>query len=269
MRGNWVRTIVLWALALGAGGAAAQAAEPLKRYTIGGDYAFEVRWSLFPELVLASGEANMVNIEEGYEMRLSAKANLAFPRINWKGSFAVRGEGPLGEGRPLRFERRSERPELTTAVVVKWNGQGEPPTTDTFVRPAGYQVKREPVDPSRIVNVIDPLSFMAAILQRVRESDGASCDITMNTWDGSRLAKIEIATLETVRAARTDCTVSYKDLSGLRENSPWRAEEQTTTRVLRFVRRGLNWEPDFLEISGVFLGNKSTFTTTIEPISTR
>ena len=256
-------TIGLSAGGPGGEAARAQATSPSK---LSGKYAFEVKWSIFPELVLAQGKASLAELGERYEMRLDASAKLAVPAINWNGSFAVRGEGALGEGRPLRFERRSRRPELETAVVVKWGGQGEPPTTDTYVRPAGYVIKRDPVDPTQITDVVDPLSFMAAILRKVESTDGASCDITMNTWDGARLARIEIATHETVQAARTDCKVIYRDIDGLRADSPWRAEEASTTRILRFVRKGLRWEPQFLKIDGTFLGYDSTFMTTITPL---
>lgn len=233
---------------------------------LAGRYGFEVRWSVFPDLILGQGEAKFSQLDETYELRMDASAKLAVPSINWKGSFAARGEGRMGEGRPLRFERRSTRPEIETAVVVQWSGEGEPPTTDTYVWPAGYTVRRDPVDPSQITDVVDPLTFMATILRRVERTNGQSCDVTMNTWDGSRLARISIQTAETVLAARTDCRVVYEDIQGLRADSPWRAEEQRTTRILRFVRKGLRWEPQFLRIEGTFLGYNSTFTTSITPL---
>lgn len=231
-----------------------------------GVYSFDVKWSLFPELTLATGRAELIEGASGYEMRLSAQARLTVPKVDWRGEFAVRGDGALGEGQPVRFERRSTRPDLQTAVVVEWSEPGVAPVTDTFVRPSGYVIQRDPVDPAKVIDVVDPLSFMAQILRKVEQSNGESCDIIATTWDGVRLATIEIATHESVTATRTDCKVIYRSIDGLRKDSPWRAEEERTTRILRFVRKGLRWEPQFLKIEGVFLGYESTFTTNITPL---
>lgn len=235
---------------------------------LSGEYGFQVTWSVFPELVLAKGQAALAEMDEGYEMRVRAQAQMAVPPINWRGLFAVRGDGKLGEGRPTRFERRSTRPEIETTVVVTWpeDGTSGPPQTQSYVRPAGYRIARDPVPEDKVVDVVDPLSFMAKVLRQVADTNGESCDLTMSTWDGARLATIEIKTHETVQAARTDCQVIYRSIEGLRKDTPWRAEEERTFRLLRFVRKGLRWEPQFLRIDGVFLGYESTFTTTFTPL---
>ncbi|MEL6980560.1 MAG: hypothetical protein AAGM38_18095 [Pseudomonadota bacterium] len=245
---------------------AAQPAHSAASSALSGSYSFDVTWSLFPELKLASGTAQLVEVDGGYEMRLSAQARLTVPAVDWRGEFAVRGEGDLGDGLPLRFERRSTRPDLQTAVVVEWSEPGAPPITDTFVLPAGYTIKRDPVDPAKIVDVLDPLSFMAHIMGEVERTNGESCDLTATTWDGVRLATIEISTVESVPSTRTDCQVIYRSIDGLRSDSPWRAEEASTRRILRFERKGLRWEPQFFRIEGVFLGYTSTFTTNITPL---
>lgn len=244
------------------------AASPATATGISGrSYEFDVKWSIFPELTLATGRIDLDQVEEEYQVRMEAKAQLAVPSINWRGAFATVGAGALGDGFPERFERRSIRPDLETTVVVTWDAVEETPITRTATRPDGYTIERDPVDPSEIIGVVDPLSFMAKILTQVQETNGASCDTVMRTWDGARLAEIELQTAESVVSTRLDCRVIYRSISGLRKDSPWRAEEARTDRIVRFTKTGLDWQPRWLKISGVFVGYESTFTTTITPIA--
>ena len=233
---------------------------------LSGAYRFQVTWSVFPELVLAEGEARLSDHGDRYELTATARARLAAPPIDWRGAFAVSGVGPLGAGRPLLFKRRSRRPEAEKSVTVRWDKPGEAPQTETVVKPAGRLTERDPVNAEEVRNVVDPLSFMGAILRKVTESKGKSCDVAMTTWDGERLARISITTVESVVGARVDCSLGYQSIQGLRKDSPWRAEEESTRRILRFEREGLRWRPKYFKITGAFLGYDSTFTTTITPL---
>lgn len=262
MLGQGMRRSGAAVLALAIGAAAP--AEAASRLT--GAYAFEVTWSVFPQLTLARGEARIRDLGDRYEMELTASARLAAPRIEWDGRYAVEGEGAFGEGRPTRFERRSERPDVTKTVVVSWAEPGAAPATDITLEPAGFLDERDPVDADAVRDVIDPLSFMGAVLRRVADTKGKSCDLELNVWDGEQLARIEIGTAESVVGARADCTLVYRDLKGGRRDTPWRAEESGTRRVLRIERTGLRWEPTSFTITGEFLGGESSFVTTITPL---
>lgn len=230
-------------------------------------YTFDVVWSLFPEMILANGALSLERSASVYSIGLVMRAKLMAPAIDWRGRFAVDGEQSHSGGlNPKRFLRESVRPMLRETVVVDWvfSPEDEP---ETFIRrePAFTQPEREEIDPEEIRNVIDPLSFLAQLLTRVEESNGDSCELEAKTWDGVRLAKIRTETLETLRAARIDCKVVYDRIVGMRKDTPWREQEETTNRVVRFSKERGVWRPKWLKIEGEFGGFRSTFTTRIKP----
>lgn len=227
-------------------------------------YDFTVTWSVAPELPLSTGRIRVEEDNAFYTIALDARANLTVPRVDWRGVFATQGDVADGERAPQRFERSSIRPDLREDVIVSWGGAETPQTTTRRV-PSNAVVRREQVDPSTIVDVVDPLTFAVSMLDVVSQTNGASCEMTRRTWDGARLSVLQVVTGEGVAGSRVDCKVIYRSIAGLREDNPWRSREEQIDRRVRFEKRLGRWEPVFVEISGVFVGLQSTFRTDLAP----
>ncbi len=229
-------------------------------------YRFDVVWSMFPETILAKGALSIKRTATIYSLGLVMSAKLLVPSIDWRGRFVVEGEQEGADLTPKRFLRESIRPKVQETVIVDWIFDPED-TPATVVRrePAFFSDNRDPVDPEKVRNVIDPLSYMARLLTQIEDNNGADCAMNAKTWDGARLAVVRTTTLERVEAARIDCQVFYDDIDGLRRDTPWRAKEENTRRVVRFKKEAGVWRPKWLKIEGDFGGFRSTFTTRIEP----
>lgn len=229
-------------------------------------FRFEVKWSMFPELTIATGQFQLSEEPGRYLMGLEARANLTTPRIDWRGSLAAEGERSRDGRKPLRFEQSSVRPSQKTLVVVSWEGGEDQPVTAVSQTPERAAADRDDVDPEAVRDVVDPLTFLAQVLDRVEETNGDSCDLKAKTWDGRRLAQIETLTHETVKAARVDCRIVYRDIQGLRKDTPWRLQEQETMRVARFEKKEGRWLPRWIRIEAKVVGFDTTFTTEIWPL---
>ncbi|MEO1328680.1 MAG: hypothetical protein AAFW46_03385 [Pseudomonadota bacterium] len=234
-------------------------------------YEFEVRTTLFPNLTLASGEIRLSAGASDYNVEIDAKALVAGTPINWKGAFRTAGVLSEAAIRPKSFFRSSVRSpgrddERRTDARVDWRADG-PPVTEITRVPARVREDRVDVDVSQAGEVVDPLSFMVGMLERVVRTNGADCSTLRKTWDGERLAVIETQTAETVPAARIDCKVIYKAILGLSARNRWRVQEEDTQRIIRFRKVGGLWQPEFLRIDATLIGGlRTTFTTTLTPI---
>lgn len=227
-------------------------------------YTFSVTWSVFPDYVLANGTMDYFETADGYIFELTARALLAVPPVDWRGFFDA--EGLLADGgarSPLRFERRTVRPGREEIATVAWGDDGLPITALSRI-PASPLGLVQMVPDTDVVDAVDPLTFVLDMLDRVIETNGASCDYTARTWDGARLAEITVVTADLVPAARIACQIIYDDIQGLPDESRWRAREETTTRFITFERRLGRWEPVSVRIDGDFAGMRSSFVTAIE-----
>lgn len=225
-------------------------------------YDFTVTWSVAPDVPLSRGRLMLEQSEGFYTVTLNAQANLAVPRVDWRGVFATQGDVLGGSRSPQRFERSSIRPDLREDVVVSWGGDAQPRTTTRFV-PETATVRREQVDEAQIVNVVDPLTFAVQILDRVSDTDGASCDVSVRTWDGARLSELQVTTERSVASSSVECRLTYRSIVGLREDNPWRSREERIDRIIRFEKRLGRWEPVRISISGTFVGLDSEFVTVL------
>ncbi len=231
-------------------------------------YDFTVSWSVFPNTTLARGQLRFEEDDAFYVIALDASAKLTVPPVNWRGSFATQGDLAGTARAPQRFERKSIRPDLRESVVVSWpNGAASEPETRVERTPADRKVRREPVDPADIVNVVDPLTFAAQIFDAVRRSNGRSCEVREKTWDGARLSELSVTTESSVFGTRADCRLNYRSISGLRVDNPWRTKENTVTRIIRFEKKLGKWNPVSITIRGTFVGFQSEFVTTLTPRS--
>lgn len=230
-------------------------------------YAFAVRWSVFPDFELATGELRYRETgERAYIMQMTARAILAVPRVDWRGLFGAEGVVERDGARvSQRFERITLRPGREETAIVNWDADGRP-STQLSRLPSGGAPLRARVPDEDVVDAIDPLTFVLLLLDRVVETNGESCDMAERTWDGARLAEISVTTGERVPAARVVCRVVYDSIVGLPDETRWRAREETTTRVIVFERRLGRWEPVSVRIDGEFAGFTSTFSTVLERI---
>lgn len=229
-------------------------------------YSFDVNWSMFPDATLARGVMEMGERDGRYAFELDAEAKIALPPIDWRGTLETIGWRTDAGLKPLRFERESIRPDLQEKAVVAWNG-GAAPSTTVVHTPSGAAPRREPVDPEHIRDAVDPLTFMAMIYDRIVKTGGQSCDVRGKTWDGVRLAFIETETDASVKLARVDCRVIYHAISGLRPDTQFRVNEESTRRILRFKRVEGEWRPIFLRIDAdLVMGVRTTFTTNFRKI---
>lgn len=252
----------LAALGLFMGGAGAASAKMGLNQT----YRFDVVWSMFPETILARGALSLKRSATVYSLGLVMSAKLLAPAVDWRGRFAVEGEQEGPELTPKRFLRESIRPSVQETVIVNWVfDPKDTPATVVRREPAFLTEDRDPVDPDKVRDVIDPLSFIARLLTQIEDTNGADCAMSAKTWDGARLAVVRTETLERVEAARIDCQVIYDNIDGLRRDTPWRTREESTRRIVRFAKEMGIWRPKWLKIEGEFGGFRSTFTTRIEP----
>ncbi len=234
------------------------AAETLERYT------FEVSWSVFPDLVLATGTLALEEDGESYRMAMEARARVPFPSVEWDGYFAAEGRFSETGRRPTLFERRTVSNVRTERAIVAWRDAEAPPETEVEVAPP--RVRTVAVDPLDVgPDTIDPLTMMVMMFDRVIETNGASCDVAGRTWDGVRLARIQTTTGDRLRAARVDCRITYLSIDGLSDAEGFDEREATTTRIVRFEKRFGAWRPVWVRIEGEFAGFESTFVTTISP----
>lgn len=229
-------------------------------------YRFDVVWSMFPETILAKGALSLKRTASVYSLGLVMSAKLLAPAVDWRGRFVVEGEQEGPELTPKRFLRESIRPSVQETVIVNWVfDPKDTPATVVRREPAAIIEDRDPVDPEKVRDVIDPLSFIARLLTQIEDTNGEDCAMTAKTWDGARLAVVRTETIERVEAARIDCQVIYDNIDGLRRNTPWRTREEATRRTVRFEKEMGIWRPKWLKIEGEFGGFRSTFTTRIEP----
>lgn len=234
-------------------------------------YAFEVSWSMFPKLTLATGEIHLRSVGEGYDVDVTARARLGGTPIDWRGEFKTRGALSASELRPINFVSRSVRrpgkPDQQTVVAtVDWT-KGDAPVSEIVRTPNRVDPSRPVVDVSQAGEVVDPLTFVVGMLARVVRTDGADCTTLNRTWDGERLAVIQTETGERVPAARIDCRVVYKALLGLSSRNNFRVKEDETQRIVRFRKSGGRWRPEFLKIQAVLVsGLTTTFTTKLTPM---
>ncbi len=234
-------------------------------------YKFAVNWSMFPELTLATGEINLRSRDDAYEVVIDASAKLAGTPVNWKGAFSTAGALVADNWRPQLFKRVSiRRPgdsdEQRTDATVAWAEDG-PPKTEIVRTPDRPAAERPEVDIEQAGAVVDPLTFMVQMLDRVVRTDGEDCGTLSTTWDGERLAVIETVTADRVAKARIDCRVTYRAILGLTGQNRFRVREEDTLRIIRFRKVGGRWRPEFLKIEAVLTsGLRTTFTTTLTPL---
>ncbi|MCI4666045.1 MAG: hypothetical protein MRY74_15120 [Neomegalonema sp.] len=252
---NLLRIAAAALFVFAASGSLASAQTPRK-------FDFTVTWSVFPETVLATGSIAMQDEADKYRMGMRARARLAFPRVDWKGFFATEGR-LLATGRaPSLFQRRSVTPTRSEKAVIVWKEEGGAPETklDENVAPTTGDV----VDPKEVSpEAVDPLTFLALMYDKIIATNGASCDMTVLTWDGVRLAELEATTTAQVRAAQVDCQIRYRSIRGLPDVSKFVAKEGSTTRIVRFEKKYGFWRPVWIRIDGDFAGFRSTFMTKI------
>lgn len=263
-------------------------------------YDFQITWSIAPQLTLSSGRLTLEQDDAFYSVAMNAEANFVFPRINWRGVFAVQGDRrtpqetigllsgmrapgalaataagvsptptqvtPASLRAPQRFERSSIRPEVREDVVVSWADPAEPPRTSTRRTPETAAILREEIEADSTIGVVDPITFALGILDTVADSDGRSCDLDARTWDGARLSELEVRTEESLVGSYAECRLIYRSIRGLRRDNPWRSREESVSRIARFEKRLGRWEPASIRISGRFVGFQSEFVTTFEPV---
>lgn len=262
-------------------------------------YNFQITWSIAPALTLSKGVLRLEQDDDAYSVEMEAEANLTFPRIDWRGLFAVEGDreslreaegrvsglrvaGALAaaeagdaapEGSPLaaslrapqNFERSSIRPDVREDVSVSWGDPSAPPETLTSRIPESARIRRERIEPESTIGVVDPITFALGLLDTVEASDGLSCDLDARTWDGARLSELEVRTEEVLRGSFAECRLKYRSIRGLREDNPWRSREDDVDRIIRFEKRLGRWDPVSIRIRGRFLGFESEFVTQLEP----
>lgn len=250
-------------------GAALTAASPLSAARAPAQtlerYSFEVVWSVFPDLVLATGTIAIEERGDAYRIGMEARARVPFPQIEWDGFFATEGRiAPDGRA-PETFQRISSSTARVERATIVWRGDGAPPDTALEISPP--RPNQAVVDPEKIgPETIDPLTFVTLIYDSVIETNGESCNVTGTTWDGVRLADMEATTGDRLRAARVDCLISYIAIDGLTNAEGFEDREIQTVRTVRFEKRLGRWRPVWVRIEGEFAGFDSTFMTTFTPI---
>lgn len=227
-------------------------------------YSFTVKWSVFPELVLARGKVRLEDRGSSYRMSMSARVRVALPSIRWDANFTTTGRRSRGVRRPQRFERSSTSSTRRDRAVITWR-RGAPPRSRIQTQPP--QPARRGVKPSEVgSNSIDPLTYVAQVYDKVIETNGASCDVTAKTWDGVRLAEIKSVTGEKLRAQRIDCEIKYLSIKGIADAAAFQGREISTQRVVRFEKKLGVWQPVWVRIKGKFGGFNSSFTTELTPL---
>lgn len=261
-RGGW--PLIVWcfaavATAVFASAGAADARSGPRAFT------FQVEWSLFPNTVLASGRFVMREDGGGYQVDLEAAGDHQALR-NRSYALETSGERSRRSRQPRRFVQSRVRPEMRESFVVSWERNASRPQTTVRRSAEAPDVDRDPVDPARIRDVVDPLTFLTLVIDRVEATNGDSCDVAERTWDGELLADVEIRTLDRLEAARIDCRIVYKSVSGMRKNSQFRVNEGGTMRVARFEKVGGEWSPTLIRIDADLFGMRTTFVTRIRRI---
>ena len=136
-----------------------------------------------------------------------------------------------------------------TLNVWFWN-----PTTETTLSPPGFLSVGDAVAPDLLRGAVDPLSFMAELLQTVAKSGGRLCDRERFVWDGERLFNLRVSTVEAGPGDLLDCRLELV------------ADPDAPEVFLRFEGRAGRWEPSLVTVTGRFLGRRATFRTTITPL---
>ena len=193
---------------------------------------------------------------------MTARANIAIPRIDWRATFSTVGRVTRRGRSPRKFERTSRTQTQSEEAEITFRSGRTPKTRLFQSTPAARG--GDWVDPRRVSSrAVDPLTFLARVLDEVVRTDGRSCGVKTLTWDGVRLAEIQAVTTERVRGERVDCRIRYSSIRGLPDVRSFVAKEGQTVRTVRFEKQDGVWEPVYIKISGEFGGFDSTFTTTV------
>lgn len=229
-------------------------------------YSFEVTTNIVQDVAFASGVLEMAQTSEAYRIALDIDTRLPLTGIDRRDRLTTLGlRAADGARTPQRFDRATERKKSRLEVATRWDETGRPRAEVTRIPPRP-DAARTPISPELLREATDPLTFLARILDQVTRTNGASCDAEHAIWDGQRLVGVATATQETVTAARIDCRLSLTRVEGLPYSQKVAVREETSRRVIRFRRIGLDWEPEFLRIEADFGVFKAEFTTTLERI---